>query len=160
ARSLATMLGWAQASDGYHSAKPEPEGEGLARALTKALAVSGVAREEVDYLNAHATSTQAGDLAEATAIREVFGEAALRVSSTKALTGHGLSLAGALEAAISIMALDLGIVPGQAGLNELDPACAHLNLPLATEESGIRLAVNCNSGFGGGNVCHVFSTPD
>ena len=160
ARPLATMLGWAQASDGFHPAKPHPEGEGLSRALRKALAASAVEPQLVDYINAHATSTPAGDLAEAIAIRSVFGERGPAVSSTKALTGHGLSFAGALEAAISVMAIELGIVPGQAGLVDVDPGCAHLNLPTTTCQSAPRVVVNSNSGFGGGNVCHVFAKPE
>jgi len=160
ARPLATMLGWAQASDGYHTAKPHPEGEGLGRALAKALEVSGIEPGGVDYINAHATSTQAGDLAEAIAIRRVFGAGRPQVSSTKALTGHGLSLAGAMEAAISILAIDAGFIPGQAGLVEVDPGCEHLDLPRTTREATLRVAVNSNSGFGGGNVCHVFAKPD
>lgn len=160
ARVLAKMLAWAQASDGYHAAKPHPQGEGLARALAAALNAAGVNPGEVDYINAHATSTSAGDRAEASAIRAVFGDDGPRVSSTKALTGHGLSLAGALEASISVLAIDLGIVPGQAGLIDLDEACAHLDLPLETLEEVPKLVVNSNSGFGGGNVCHVFAHPD
>ena len=80
--------------------------------------------------------------------------------STKGLTGHGLSLAGAREAAISVVAMDAGIIPGQAGLVEVDEACAHLDLPRETVESELRLVVNSNSGFGGGNVCHVFAKPE
>jgi 3-oxoacyl-[acyl-carrier-protein] synthase-1 len=159
ARVLASMLGWAQASDGYHAAKPHPEGDGLRRALSKALAVAGVAPGDVDYINAHATSTPAGDLAEASAIRGVFGDGGVKVSSTKGLTGHGLSLAGALEASISILSIDAGIIPGQAGLVEVDEGCAHLDLPRETLEQAPALVVNSNSGFGGGNVCHVFAKP-
>ncbi|MFT4549670.1 MAG: 3-oxoacyl-[acyl-carrier-protein] synthase-1 [Verrucomicrobiales bacterium] len=160
AKVLANMLGWAQASDGYHAAKPHPEGEGLARALQKALNVSGITAGEVDYINAHATSTVAGDIAEAKAVRTVFGDACPPLSSTKALTGHGLSLAGALEASISLISMGAGITPGQAGLAELDENCKHLNLPSETLEEAPGVMVNSNSGFGGGNVCHVFANPD
>ena len=159
ARVLARMLGWAQSSDGYHPAKPHPEGEGLSRALSMALRSASVAPDSVDYVNAHATSTPAGDFAEARAIRSVFGESSPKVSSTKALTGHGLSLAGALEASISVIAIDAGIVPGQAGLGDLDEGCTHLDLPLETLDLQPQVVVNSNSGFGGGNVCHVFAKP-
>ena len=157
ARVQAKMLGWAQASDGYHPAKPQPEGEGLARAIGLALRSAEVGSEQIDYINAHATSTPAGDLAEARAIGSVFGSDGPKVSSTKALTGHGLSLAGALEASISIIALDAGIVPGQAGLENLDEKCAHLDLPRETLDEAPGIVLNSNSGFGGGNVCHVFA---
>jgi len=156
---LAKMLGWAQSADGYHTAKPHPEGEGLSRALTLALRSADVRPQDVDYVNAHATSTPAGDLAEAHAIRSVFGDTGPKVSSTKALTGHGLSLAGALEASISVIAVDAGIVPGQAGLQDVDEGCAHLDLPRETLDEAPQIVVNSNSGFGGGNVCHVFAKP-
>lgn len=161
ARPLAKLLGWAQASDGYHPAKPQPEGEGLARALSGALRSAGVDAGEIDYINAHATSTPAGDRAEANAIRKVFGDQGqVKVSSTKGLTGHGLSLAGALEAVISVVSIEAGIIPGQAGLVDVDEACAHLDLPRSTLDQAPHLVMNSNSGFGGGNVCHVFAKPD
>ncbi len=159
ARAQAVMRGWAQASDGHHVAQPHPEGAGLREAMRRALASSHARAEEIGYLNAHATSTPAGDRAEAKAIHEVFTRAGARpaVSSTKALTGHGLSLAGVMEAAFCVLALDEGFTPGQAHLREPDPETAGLHLPRATLPANPRLALNNSSGFGGANVCHVFA---
>jgi 3-oxoacyl-[acyl-carrier-protein] synthase-1 len=112
----------------------------------------------VDYLNAHATSTLIGDISEARAIRAVFGEHAARlaVSSTKALTGHGLSLAGAMESAFCALALREGFIPGNAHLTRVDPECHGLNLPTATEARQPGIVIKNSSGFGGANVALVF----
>ena len=110
------MLGWAQASDGYNVAISHPDGNGLRVAMAAALKRCGVAPEEVDYVNAHATSTLIGDISEARALRAVFPAAAARpaVSSTKALTGHGLSLAGAMECGFCALAMRSAFTPGSA----------------------------------------------
>jgi 3-oxoacyl-[acyl-carrier-protein] synthase-1 len=153
----AEVLGWGQASDGYNVAISHPEGSGSAAAMANALRASRVAPEEVDYVNAHATSTLIGDISEARALRAVFGAHLPRVavSSTKALTGHGLSLAGAMETAFSALALRDGFIPGQAHLATVDPECADLNLPRATENRAARIVVKNSSGFGGANVALV-----
>ncbi len=110
----AEMLGWGEASDGYTVMAPEPEGDGLARAMESALAESGLAASEVDYINAHGTSTPAGDAAEIRAIKRVFGtNGRPLVSSTKTLTGHGLSLAGSMEAGFCCLALEEGSFPSR-----------------------------------------------
>ena len=162
ARPQATMLGWAQASDGHHIAQPHPEGAGLRDAMERALAAAGVDRRAIGYVNAHATSTPAGDRAEALALRAVFSAhgAHPAVSSTKALTGHGLSLSGGMEAAFCILALRERIIPGQAHLQDPDPVCADLHIPRATAAASPQLALNNSSGFGGANVCHVFAACD
>ena len=161
-RPQAEMLGWGQAGDGHHVAQPHPEGAGLRAAMEKALASSGIGRARIDYVNAHATSTPAGDRAEALALRAVFTAhgAQPAVSSTKALTGHGLSLAGAMEAAFCVLALREGFIPGQAHLRDPDPECAGLNFPRTTFATPPRLVLNNSSGFGGANVCHIFSRHD
>src|SRR6185295_8592772 len=135
AKPYAEMLGWGQASDGYNVAISHPEGSGSAASMTNALRSARVAPAEVDYVNAHATSTLIGDVSEARALRSVFKEAAPRVavSSTKALTGHGLSLAGVMESAFCALALREGFVPGNAHLTKVDPECEGLNIPRATE---------------------------
>lgn len=156
ARPLAQMLGWGQACDGYHMAMPHPEGRGLLDAMRLALRDAGVVSCDIDYVNAHATSTPTGDRAEAHAIHEVLGDRKPPVSSTKALTGHGLSLAGAMEAAFCVLALDEGFIPGQAHLNEPDDDCARLNLPRETLNQQPCLVLNNSCGFGGSNVVHVF----
>ena len=156
------MLGWGQAGDGHHVAQPHPDGAGLRAAMEKALAASGIGRERIDYVNAHATSTPAGDRAEALALRAVFTAhgAQPAVSSTKALTGHGLSLAGAMEAAFCVLALREGFIPGQAHLHDPDPDCDGLNFPRTTLATPPHLVLNNSSGFGGANVCHIFSRHD
>ncbi len=150
----AEFLGWGQASDGYNVAISHPEGSGSAAAMTLALRAAKVAPAEVDYVNAHATSTVIGDVSEARALRSVFKEhlPKVAVSSTKALTGHGLSLAGAMETGFSCLALREGFIPGAAHLGKVDPECADLHLPPTTELRAPRIVMKNSSGFGGANV--------
>ncbi|MBL9190069.1 MAG: beta-ketoacyl-[acyl-carrier-protein] synthase family protein [Opitutaceae bacterium] len=157
-RPYAEVLGWGQASDGWNVAISHPEGSGSAAAMTNALRASAVAPAQVDYVNAHATSTLIGDVSEARALRTVFKDHLPRVavSSTKALTGHGLSLAGAMESAFCALALRDGFIPGCAHLTQVDPECADLNLPRATENRPAGIVVKNSSGFGGANVALVF----
>lgn len=151
------VLGWGQASDGYNVAISHPEGDGLAAAMSRALKSAKVAPEEVDYVNAHATSTQIGDVSEACALRSVFkaGVGRVGVSSTKALTGHGLSLAGAMETGFTALALREGFMPGSAGITQVDPKCQDLRVLRATELAAPKIAVKNSSGFGGANVAIV-----
>lgn len=161
ARIQAEVAGWGQAADGHSMAVSHPGGAGLRLAMQRALAQSGVKPGEVDYVNAHGTSTQVGDRAEALALRSLFTEAGARprVSSTKALTGHPLSLAGAMEAAFCVLALTEGFIPGNPHLVTPDPACEGLDLPRAAVDRAPRIVLNNSSGFGGSNVCHVLRTP-
>ena len=153
----AEILGWGQASDGYNVAISHPEGNGSAAAMTNALRAAQVAPEQIDYVNAHATSTIIGDVSEARALRAVFKESAQRplVSSTKALTGHGLSLAGAMETAFSALALREGFIPGNAHLTKLEPQCAGINVPTQTVNTAPNYVLKNSSGFGGANVALV-----
>lgn len=160
-RPQAEMLSWGQASDGFHIAQPHPTGDGLRLAMERALVGAGLRADFVDYVNAHATSTPVGDAAEAKALKGVFNGNGPFVSSTKALTGHGLSLSGLMEAAFCVLALREGFIPGQAHLQNLDPICAGLNLPPQTIlNQQPRVALNNTSGFGGANVSHLFSRYD
>ncbi|PAW65716.1 MAG: beta-ketoacyl synthase [Opitutia bacterium Tous-C1TDCM] len=154
----AEVLGWGQASDGHNVAISHPEGSGSAAAMTLALRAARVAPEQVDYVNAHATSTLIGDVSEARALRSVFksGLGRIAVSSTKALTGHGLSLAGAMESAFSAVAIREGFIPGNPHLRQPDPECADLNLPRTTENRAPGIVIKNSSGFGGANVALVF----
>jgi 3-oxoacyl-[acyl-carrier-protein] synthase-1 len=156
AEIIAEVLGWGEAADGHNVMAPDPTGDGLARAMRNALAAAGVKPEEVDYLNAHATGTGAGDLSEIASIRHVFpGPHRPHVSSTKALTGHGLCLAGAMEAAFTALALQHGFMPISAKIAQLDPACqgvAVLTKPVDLEPE---IAMTNSSGFGGANVSIV-----
>jgi len=157
ARILAAIAGWGQGADGHAIAVSHPEGAGLQRAMRAALADARVEARAVDWVCAHATSTPAGDRAEALALRAVFADAGARpvVSSTKGLTGHPLSLSGVLEAAFGVLAIDEGFIPGNAHLVTPDAACAGLDLPVASLARAPDVVVNNSSGFGGSNVCHV-----
>ncbi len=154
----AELLGWGQASDGYNVAISHPEGDGSAAAMTRALAATRLAPEAVDYVNAHATSTLIGDVSEARALKRVFKDSAARpaISSTKALTGHGLSLAGAMESGFCALALREGFTPGSAHITHLDPECAGLNIPRATLPTAPNIVLKNSSGFGGANVALLF----
>jgi 3-oxoacyl-[acyl-carrier-protein] synthase I len=158
AKPYAELLGWGQASDGYNVAISHPEGSGSAAAMNNALRSTHVAPAEVDYVNAHATSTLIGDVSEARALRSVFKESTpqVAVSSTKALTGHGLSLAGVMESAFCALSLREGFIPGNAHLTKVDPECADLNIPRTTENRQPNIVVKNSSGFGGANVALVF----
>ncbi|HWB61528.1 MAG TPA: beta-ketoacyl-[acyl-carrier-protein] synthase family protein, partial [Chthoniobacteraceae bacterium] len=150
------ILGWGDSSDGCSVIAPDPDGEGVVRALGSALASAGVAAPEIDYLNAHATSTIAGDLAEITAIKKVFGGGKVPyVSSTKSITGHGLSLAGALETAICCLAIDDGFMPVSANIRDLDPMCDGVPILTAPIDAAPKTVVNNGSAFGGSNVAVV-----
>lgn len=159
ARIYGNFCGWGQSTDGHHMAIAHPEGAGLARAMEHALAASGIAPGEIDYLNAHATSTIAGDVAECHAIRRVFGEGGRcpLVSSTKALTGHALSLSSVMEAAFTVCAMHHGFTPGSANITELAPEAARLRILRETIAQGPRVAMSNSSGFGGANVSLIFS---
>ena len=157
AKVYCELVGWGQASDGHNVAISHPEGEGLASAINRALSATKVDPAEVAYINAHATSTPIGDLSEAKAIQTVFGRAGASpaVSSTKALTGHGLSLAGAMETGFCALAIKEGFTPGSANITAIDPACEGVNILRATLPTGPSVALNNSSGFGGANVCLV-----
>ncbi len=154
---LAEFAGWGQSADGHSVAMSHPAGAGLRLAMQRALADAGATPAQIDYVNAHATSTPVGDRAEALALRAVFTEAGARprVSSTKGLTGHPLSMAGVMEAAFCTLALAEGFVPGNAHLRTPDPVCEGLDLPRASVAVAPDWVLSNSSGFGGSNVCHV-----
>lgn len=157
AKIYAEFLGWGQASDGYSPAISHPEGLGLAEAMRRSLKATGLAPADIDYINAHATSTPIGDKSELKAIKAVFGAGTTPVvSSTKGLTGHGLSMASALEAAICCLALKEQFVPGNAHLKSPDADAEGVKLPTVTEARAIRTALSNSSGFGGANVALLF----
>jgi len=161
ARVIAELVGWGQAGDGHSIAVSHPAGAGLRAAMRRTLADARVSPADVDYVNAHATSTPAGDRSEVLALHATFTSvgATPRVSSTKALTGHGLSLAGAMEAAFCALAIEEKFIPGAAHLTDPDPVCAGLDLPRTSLDEAPRLVLNNSSGFGGSNVCHLLRRP-
>jgi len=162
AKVYCEVAGWGQASDGHNVAISHPEGTGLRNAITNALKYTGLAADSIDYVNAHATSTPIGDLSEIKALKAIFGHAPTRpvISSTKALTGHGLSLAGAMEAGFCALAIKEGFIPGSANITTLDPACVGLNIIRATLPQRPNVVLSNSSGFGGANVCLAFKSTD
>jgi 3-oxoacyl-[acyl-carrier-protein] synthase-1 len=153
----AEFAGWGQAGDGYNIAISHPEGAGLVSAINRALADTNLTPADIGYINAHATSTPAGDRAEAVALAHVFNAAGAHppISSTKGLTGHPLSMAGVMEAAFCALAIKDRFIPGNAHLQNPDPACAGLNLPRTTLNESPGNVLSTSSGFGGSNVALV-----
>jgi len=162
ARTMAVAAGWGQAADGYSVAAPQPDGAGLFLAMERAAADAGAGPESFDHVSAHATSTPVGDSAEAAALTRLFGKRGLRppVSATKAITGHGLSLAGALQAALCVLSIEGGFIPGNPHLRTIGPGCEDLDLPRASLPRAPRLVLSNSCGFGGSNVCHVIGAPE
>ncbi len=161
AKIYAKIRGWGQASDGYNVAIPHPNGDGVVNASNFALKSTNTSPDEVEYINAHATSTPIGDKAELKAIKTIFGEnAKAAISSTKAITGHGLSLAGVMEAAFCAMAIKDGFIPGSAHIEELDDEAKSLNIVTETQMKAPKVAVSLSSGFGGANTAIVFEKVD
>ena len=153
----AELLGWGQSADGSSVAQSDPDGRGLALAMQRAMRSAGINPTEVSYVNAHATSTPAGDASEATALQAVFTtqNAHPMVSSTKAITGHGLSLAGVMETAFCAVCFEEGFVPGAANLVNPDPLSEGLNMPRNSTHSAPKIILKNSSGFGGSNVSLV-----
>jgi 3-oxoacyl-[acyl-carrier-protein] synthase II len=158
ARARALAGGFGATADAAHLAAPDPSGRGAARCMALALADAGLAPAEVDYVNAHATSTPAGDRIEALALREVFGSGGERpaVSSTKGATGHLLGAAGAVEALLSVLALEHGLLPPTVNLDRPDPDCALDHVAHKARSSAARIALSNSFGFGGVNAALVF----
>jgi 3-oxoacyl-[acyl-carrier-protein] synthase II len=160
AKILAEVIGYGMSADAFHMTGMAPEGEGCFRAMNAALKVAGVKPDEVDYVNAHATSTPLGDALESKAIENVFGERALNhkllVSSTKSMTGHLLGGAGGLEAGITIMAMLNQMAPPTMNIVELDPQCRLNYVPNKPQAAKIDVALSNSFGFGGTNGSLVF----
>ncbi len=154
---FAEVIGWGQSADGYHMAITDPAGHGLARAMRRALDDAGVTPGEIDYVNAHATSTPSGDRSELKALHTIFTAVGARpaVSSTKALTGHGLSMAAVMETAFCAVAMAEGFTPGQSHLVTPDADCGELNLPRENLPRPPEIVLKNSSGFGGSNVSLV-----
>ena len=154
---LAEIVGYGMSGDAYHMTAPAPGGEGGARCMHAALHSAGIAPEEVDYINAHGTSTPAGDLAETEGIKSVFGAHAksLMVSSTKSMTGHLLGAAGGIEAAFTVLAVHHGLVPPTINLDDPDPECDLDYVPHVARKADIDVAISNSFGFGGTNASLV-----
>ena len=157
AKPYAKFIGWGQGSDGHNVAISHPEGRGLQDSMHRALKDAKVQATDIDYLNAHAPSTSIGDKSEMKAIKAVFPQPQrLKISSTKALTGHGLSLSSIMEAAFCCLALKDGFLPGSANVQNPDPELGHLHLLRNTEFAQPVKIMSNSSGFGGANVSLIF----
>lgn len=151
------LIGYGMSSDAYHITQPSPDGRGVVRALQNALKDAEVEPEEVDYINAHGTSTPMNDKAETGALKVAFGDHAykLAISSTKSMTGHLLGAAGAIEAIAAVLAIDEGIIPPTINYETPDPDCDLDYVPNTARKVKIEVAVSNNSGFGGHNAVIV-----
>jgi len=154
AEILAEVIGYGMSGDAYHMTTPSPGGEGGARCMKLALKRAGINPEDVDYINAHGTSTPAGDIAETQGIKSVFGDHVkkLMVSSTKSMTGHLLGAAGGIEGVFSVLAVHNGVVPPTINLENQDPECDLDYVPNEARQADIRIAVSNSFGFGGTNA--------
>jgi len=158
AEILAEVCGYGSVGDAYHITQPAEGGDGGARAMSLALERSGIAPSDVDYVNAHGTSTPLNDKFETMAIKSVFGEAAygLSVSSTKSMTGHLSGAAGAVEALATVEAIRRGVLPATITLPHPDPDRALASTANVCRERDVRVAISNSMGFGGHNACLVF----
>jgi len=160
---LAEIVGYGATSDAYHMVQPAPDAEGAQRAMKQALADAKLNPEDLDYVNAHGTSTPMGDVGELVAIRKVYGAHTtdgLAVSSTKSITGHLLGAAGGLEPVLCVLALRDGLLPPTINLDDPDSAGAGMNLvPNRAQERPIRALMNNSFGFGGTNCSLVLQAP-
>ncbi len=152
---LAEVLGFGMSGDAYHISAPCEDGDGAIRVMRATLEDAGLVPEDVDYINAHGTGTPLGDRVETLAIKQVFGDHAKRlaVSSTKSMTGHLLGAAGALELAVSVLAVDRGVVPPTINLDEPEPENDLDYVPHTARELPVRVALTNSFGFGGTNAC-------
>lgn len=155
---LAEMIGYGCTADASHITSPAPGGAGLVRAMQRALKKANLRPDQVDYINAHGTSTPFNDSNETQAIKTCFGEYAYKVpiSSTKSMTGHTLGAAGAVEAVISIMAIQTGIIPPTINLHHPDPECDLDYVPNQARQATVNIALSNSMGFGGHNTCLIF----
>jgi 3-oxoacyl-[acyl-carrier-protein] synthase II len=155
ARIYAEIIGYGMSGDAYHMTDPDPDG--AARCMTRALKDAGLAPETIDYINAHGTSTPVGDKSETTAIKKAFGDHAykLAVSSTKSMTGHLLGAAGGVEAVILALTLKNGVIPPTINLDNQDPECDLDYVPNKPRQADVRTAISNSFGFGGHNATIV-----
>ena len=158
AEIYAELIGFGMSGDAYHITSPPENGEGARKCMTAAIKDAGIDPADVDYLNAHGTSTPAGDIGETVGIRRTFGDAAdkLIVSSTKSTTGHMLGAAGAAEAIFSILAINNQVIPPTINLDNQDPACDLDYAPNEAREAKVNTVVSNSFGFGGTNGSLVF----
>ena len=158
ANIIAEVVGYGATGDAFHITSPNPEGVGAASAITTAMRHAGINPKDIDYINAHGTSTSLNDKYETKAIKRALGEAAktVSISSTKGSTGHGLGAAGALESIACLKAIQNGLIPPTINYETLDPECDLDYTPNKAKEKDVKLALNVNLGFGGHNGALLF----
>ena len=155
---LAELVGYASTADAHHVTEPAPEGKGLVRAIRRALQKAGLRPEQIDYINAHGTSTPFNDRMETQAIKQCFGEYAHRVSisSTKSMMGHTMGASGGIEAVICVKTILTGVIPPTINLHHPDPECDLDYVPNQARQARVNVAMSNSMGFGGHNACLVF----
>lgn len=158
ANILAEVVAYGASADAFHVTQPDENGDGAVRAMRLALNKAGLAPSDIDYINAHGTSTPLNDKTETIAIKTVFGDYAYRIpiSSTKSMTGHLIGAAGAVEAAVCIMAIQRGIIPPTINLTQPDPECDLDYVPNVARQTKVTTALSNSFGFGGHNSVLIF----
>ncbi|MGB1192463.1 MAG: beta-ketoacyl-ACP synthase II, partial [Pseudomonadales bacterium] len=159
AKIYAELSGFGMSGDAYHMTSPPADGSGAAAAMRNAIKDAGINASDMDYINAHGTSTNAGDLAESLAVESVFGGETenLAVSSTKSMVGHLLGAAGAIEAVFSVLAIRDGVAPPTINLDNPAEGCNLNYVPLVAQEKTIDVAMSNSFGFGGTNGTLIFN---
>jgi 3-oxoacyl-[acyl-carrier-protein] synthase II len=164
AEMVCEVRGYGMSADAHHLTEPDPSGRGQVQAMRAALRSAGVEADEIDYVNAHGTSTATGDPVEIAAIRAVLGPeraARVAVSSTKSMHGHAMGAAGGLEAALTALAIRDGVIPPTINLDDLDPACAGVDhVANVSRSAPVRAALSNSFGFGGHNAVVVLAAVD
>jgi 3-oxoacyl-(acyl-carrier-protein) synthase len=157
AKILAELIGYSATCDATHVTAPDSDGAAVGQAMRRALAKAGLTANDIDYINAHGTSTKLNDAMETKAIKQVFGEQAynIPISSTKSMTGHAMSASGALEAIFCVMAMNEGIMPPTINLEHPDPECDLDYIPHTARKKELRYVMSNSFGFGGQNAVLV-----
>src|SRR5205085_2551175 len=158
AKILAEIVGYASTVDAHHVTEPAPGGTGLVQAMRRALQKAGLEPHQVDYINAHGTSTPFNDRTETQAIKTYFGDYAYHVpiSSSKSMTGHTVGASGAIEAVISIMTILTGVITPTINLHHPDPECDLDYVPNEARQAVVNIVMSNSIGFGGHNACLIF----
>ncbi len=151
----AEVIGYGASSDGHDIIQPHPEGEGAYRCIKEALAMARCNPEDIDYINTHGTGTPAGDVAECRAIKRIFGNYRVPISSTKSLTGHGIGASGAQELIYCLLMMNNGFITASVNIEELDPEFIGFDIVLKNRDRQLHKVLTNSFGFGGTNACMI-----